>query len=132
MAISGDTAFDPRFARAAKGVDILFHEALDRELVGKMQAAATRNGSAQIAKVMADIPGYHATPVEAAKIARLADARMLVFYHTIPPMPFAMVERLFLEGTGEAYGGEIRISRDVDRISLPAGGTAVDYENVLF
>lgn len=131
VAISGDTAYDPRFARAAKGVDILFHEALDRELVGKMQAAATRNGSAPIAKVMADIPGYHASPVEAAKVAALADARMLVFYHTIPPMPFRMVERLFLEGTAEAYDGEIRISRDGDRISLPAGGTAVDYENLL-
>ena len=132
IAISGDTAFDPRLARAAKGVDVLFHEALDRKLVGKMQAAAQRNGSAAIAKVMADIPGYHASPVEAAKIAEMAGAGMLVFYHTIPPMPFAMVERLFLEGTGDAYDGPIRISRDGDRISLPAGGKAVDYENVLF
>ena len=41
------------------------------------------------------------------------------------------VESLFLEGTGEAYDGEIRISRDGDRVSLPAGGTAMDYENVL-
>lgn len=89
-------------------------------------------GSVPIAKVMADIPGYHASPVEAAKIAQIAGARMLVFYHTIPPMPFAMVERLFLEGTGEAYDGPIRISRDGDRISLPTGGTATEYENVLF
>lgn len=131
IAISGDTAYDPRFARAAKGVDVLFHEALDRELVGKMQAAAKRNGSAPITKVMADIPSYHASPVEAAKVAKLADARMLVFYHTIPPMPFRMVERLFLEGTSEAFGGEIRISRDGDRISLPATSKALDYENVL-
>lgn len=89
-------------------------------------------GSVPIAKVMADIPGYHASPVEAAKIAEMAGARMLVFYHTIPPMPFAMVERVFLDGTDEAYGGDIRISRDGDRISLPAGGTTVDYENVFF
>ncbi|WP_285711818.1 MBL fold metallo-hydrolase [Erythrobacter oryzae] len=132
IAISGDTAYDPRFARAAKGVDVLFHEALDRELVGKMRAAAQRNGSAAIAKVMADIPGYHASPIEAAKVAQMAGARMLVFYHTIPPMPFAMVERLFLDGTDAAYDGPIRISRDGDRISLPAGGTATEYENVLF
>lgn len=131
IAISGDTAFDPRFARAAKGVDVIFHEALDRKLVSRMQQAATRNGSPAIAKVMADIPGYHASPVEAAKIAQMAGARMLVFYHTIPPLPFGIVESLFLEGTGEAYDGEIRISRDGDRVSLPAGGTALDYENVL-
>jgi ribonuclease Z len=131
VAISGDTAYDPRFARAAKGVDVMFHEALDAELVGKMQAAAKRNGSAPIAKVMADIPGYHTTPVEAARIAKLAGARMLVYYHTIPPMPYSIIEGLFLEGTDAAFGGEIRISRDGDRISLPAGVTAVDYENVL-
>ena len=56
---------------------------------------------------------------------------MLVFYHTIPPMPFTIVERLFLDGTDAAYDGPARISRDGDRISLPAGGTTVDYENVL-
>lgn len=132
IAISGDTAFDPRLARAAKGVDVLFHEALDRNLVRRMGAAAKHNGSGPIANVMADIPGYHASPVEAAKIAEMAGARMLVFYHTIPPMPYRMVESLFLEGTAEAYDGRIRISRDGDRISLPAGGTATEYENVLF
>lgn len=132
VAISGDTAYDPRFARAAKGVDVMLHEALDPELVGRMQAAAKRNGSAPIAKVMADIPSYHASPVEVAKIANLAGAKMLVYYHTIPPMPYSIIETLFLDGTDEAYGGPIRISRDGDRISLPVGGTAVDYENVLF
>jgi len=132
VAISGDTAYDPRFARAAKGVDVMLHEALDPELVGRMQAAARRNGSAPIAKVMADIPGYHASPVEVAKIAKLARAKMLVYYHTIPPMPYRMIETLFLDGTDAAYDGPIRISRDGDRISLPAGKTAVDYENVLF
>ena len=131
VAISGDTAYDPRLARAAKGVDVLFHEALDRELVGKMKAAAKRNGAPAIAKVMSDIPSYHASPVEAARIAKLAGAKMLVYYHTIPPMPFRIVERLFLEGTGEAYGGDIRISRDGDRIDLPAGSKAIEYDHVL-
>lgn len=132
VAISGDTAYDPRFARVAKGVDVMFHEALDRELVGRMQAAARRNGAPAIAKVMSDIPSYHASPVDAAKIANLAGAKMLVYYHTIPPMPYRIVESLFLEGTADAFGGDIRISRDGDRISLPAGSTAADYRNVLF
>lgn len=132
IAISGDTAYDPRFARAAKGVDVLFHEALDAELVGKMQTAAKRNGAPAIAKVMSDIPGYHTSPVEAARIAKLAGARMLVYYHTIPPMPYSIIEGLFLDGTDAAFGGDIRISRDGDRISLPAGGADVEYENVLY
>ncbi len=131
IAISGDTAYDPRLARAARGVDVIFHEALDAALVGRMQAAAKRNGAAATAKVLSDIPGYHATPVEAAKIAALAKARMLVYYHMIPPLPFSLVETLFLEGTGDAFGGDIRISRDGDRVSLPAGSEALEYDHVL-
>lgn len=131
VAISGDTAFAPRFARASKGVDVLFHEALDVALVGTMQKAAKRRGAGPIAKVLADIPGYHTSPVDAARVAALADAGMLVYYHTIPPMPFAMVETLFLDGTDEVFDGEIRIGRDGDLLSLPAGSRQVDYSNTL-
>jgi len=46
--------------------------------------------------------------------------------------PVGKTERLSLEGTDDVYDGDIRISRDGDRISLPAGGTPVDYENMLF
>lgn len=131
IAISGDTAFDPRFARAAKGVDVLFHEALDTVLVGTMQKAAKRRGAEPIARVLADIPGYHTSPVDAARVAALADAGMLVFYHTIPPMPFTMVETLFLQGTADAYGGAIRIGKDGDLVTLPSGSETVEYDHVL-
>ena len=131
IAITGDTAFDPAFAEASKGVDVMFHEAIDFALIGRMQQAATRNGADVIAKVLADIPSYHSTPVEAARVATLADARMLVYYHTAPPMPFSMVENLFSEGTGEAFAGPIRISRDGDLISMPTGSNAISYGNVL-
>lgn len=131
IAISGDTAFDPVFANYAKGVDVMFHEAIDIALIGKMEQAARRNGANVIAKVLADIPGYHTNPVEAARIATLAEARMLVYYHTVPPMPLAMFETLFLKGTDEAFSGPIRVSRDGDLVSLPAGAQSIEYDNAL-
>ena len=131
VAISGDTAYDPAFAAAAKGVDVLFHEALDPVLVGKMEAAARANGAPVIAKVLADIPGYHTSPAEAAKIAELAGARMLVFYHTVPPLPTRMIERAFIDNADNAFGGDIRLSRDGDFISLPAGSDAITNDNLL-
>jgi ribonuclease Z len=112
-------------------VDVLLHEALDTALVGTMQKAAQRRGAKPIAKVLANIPGYHTSPVDAARIAALSDARMLVYYHTIPPLPFTMVESLFLEGTDKAFDGDIRIGKDGDLISLPAGSKQVDYTNTL-
>ncbi|MFN4020089.1 MAG: MBL fold metallo-hydrolase [Erythrobacter sp.] len=131
VAISGDTAYDTAFARAAKGVDVLFHEALDPVLVGKMEAAARANGAPVIAKVLADIPGYHTSPPDAAKIAALAEARMLVFYHTVPPLPTRLIERAFIGDAGAQFGGAIHLGRDGDLVSLPAGSEAVDYTNVL-
>ena len=131
VAISGDTAYEPAFARAAKGVDVLFHEALDPVLVGKMEAAAKANGAPVIAKVLADIPGYHTSPVDAAKIAAQAEVRMLVFYHTVPPLPTALFERAFMDGTGAVFGGDIRLGRDGDLISLPAGSDAIETANSL-
>ncbi|MBI1402040.1 MAG: MBL fold metallo-hydrolase [Porphyrobacter sp.] len=131
VALSGDTAFDPAFARAAQGVDVIFHETLDVELVGMMRKAAQRNGAAPIAKVLSDIPGYHTDPVDAARIAALAKARMLVFYHIIPPLPVPGAEAIFLEGTDKAFSGDIRLGRDGDLVSLPAGSKAIEYRNVL-
>jgi ribonuclease Z len=131
VAISGDTAYDPAFARAARGVDVMFHEALDPVLVGKMEAAARANGAPVIAKVLADIPGYHTSPAEAARIAQLAEARMLVFYHTVPPLPTRMIERAFVDGAGDAFAGDIRLGRDGDLVSLPAGSDAIDTDNLL-
>ena len=131
IAISGDTAFDPAFAEASKGVDVMFHEALDVDMIATMGEAAQRNGAKPVAKVLADIPGYHTDPVDAARIAALAGARMLVYYHTIPPMPSSLIENMFLEGTGEAFGGDIRLGDDGDLVSLPAGSPAIDYTHVL-
>lgn len=131
VAISGDTAFDPAFAAAAKGVDVMFHEALDAELVGRMEAAAKRNGAEPIARIMADVPGYHTTPVDAARIAAQAEARMLVYYHIAPPIPFRMLESVFLDGTGAAFDGTIAIGRDGDFVSLPAGSKEIVTDNLL-
>lgn len=131
VAISGDTAFDPVFAEASKGVDVMFHEAIDFELIGNMEQAARRNGAHTIAKLLSDLPSYHTNPVEAARIATLAETRMLVYYHTAPPMPFTMVENLFLKGTGDAFDGPIRISRDGDLVSLPTGSQKIKYDNAL-
>lgn len=131
IAISGDTAFDPAFAAASKGVDVMFHEALDVDMIATMGEAALRNGAKPVAKVLTDIPGYHTDPVDAARIAALAGARMLVYYHTIPPMPVAGIENIFLEGTAEAFGGDIRIGDDGDLVSLPAGSRTIDYDHVL-
>lgn len=131
IALSGDTAYDPNIAKAAKGVDVLFHEALDRQMVGAMAKASERNGSKIIAKILSDIPEYHATPVEAARVAQQAGARALVYYHVIPPMPSKLLHALFLDGTAAAYSGDIEIGHDGELVSLPAGSDAIERSDIV-
>lgn len=121
ISISGDTLYTETFVDGSKGVDIMFHEALDPEMVGKIGTVLAGRGNAPGAKIFADIPDYHATPEDAARAAQGAGAGALVFYHTIPPMPARLLEPLFLGEAASLYDGPITIGRDRMIFSLPAG-----------
>ena len=102
------------------------HEALAPQLVARMNAAATAAGRANVAKIAADIPDYHTAPVEAAEIASEVGAKHLLFYHVIPPLPLPGLDRVFLEGVSDAYGGGVTLGRDGTFVSLPKGGSTVE------
>ncbi len=124
--LSGDTARSENLAAQARGVDLLVHEALAPQLVARMNAAATAAGRANLAKITADIPDYHTTPVEAAAIASAAGAKHLLFYHVVPPLPLPGLDRVFFEGVSGAFAGGVTLGRDGVLVSLPAGSDAVE------
>jgi ribonuclease Z len=126
LVVSGDTAKSANLEAQARGVDLLVHEALAPQLVKRMNAAATAAGRANLAKITADIPDYHTTPVEAAEIAQAAAAKHLLFYHVVPPLPLPGLDRVFLEGVSDAFEGGVTLGRDGTLISLPKGGSAVE------
>ncbi len=125
VVVSGDTAKSANLEARARGADLLVHEALSPELVGRMHAAATAAGRANLAKITADIPDYHTSPVEAAQVAEAAGARHLLFYHVVPPLPVPGLEAVFLDGVSKAYAGGVTLGRDGSFVSLPAGSGAI-------
>jgi len=125
LVVSGDTAKSANLEAQARGVDLLVHEALAPQLVARMNAAATAAGRANLAKITADIPDYHATPVEAAEIAKATGAKHLLFYHVIPPLPLPGLDRAFLDGVSDAFAGGVTLGRDGTLVSLPSGSDAV-------
>ncbi|MDA9296773.1 hypothetical protein N9Q44_01485 [Gammaproteobacteria bacterium] len=98
--------------------DLLVHEGLQAEMVGVIEQIARADGQTALATVMHDIPSYHATPVEAAKVAAEAGVKSLAFTHMIPPLPVGLLEGPFLSGVNEAYGGTVFVLRDGHMISL--------------
>ncbi len=128
ISITGDTAFDPYIATASKDVDVLFHEALNMEMVQAMQAAAKANGAKGLEKIMLDIQDYHTSPVDAAKTAQMANAKALVLYHIIPMLPSDLLIPVYTKGMDAEFDGKITVSKDGTVVHLPAGENTIIYE----
>jgi len=126
LLISGDTKKSKNVEKQARGVDLLVHEGLAPQLVGRLHDAAVAAGRANVAKITTDILSYHTTPVEAAEIAEAAGARALLFTHVIPPLPLPGLEHVWLEGVSKAFSGPVTLGRDGTFVSLPSGSTRVE------
>lgn len=126
VVISGDTVYDANLVAAAKGTDLLFHEALNRSMVAALGAKLKERGNADTAQIMADIQGYHATPEDAARAAKEAGAKALVLYHLVPAPPTRLIEPLFLGEAPKIYPG-VKLAHDGIIVSLPAGSTEVRF-----
>ncbi len=131
ITVSGDTAPCPPFARAARGSDVLVHEAQSNVLVAILGDVMAKAGRSRPAKIMHDIPDYHTTPVDAARIANEAGARLLVFTHINPPLPFAPVaERAFLAGVSDVRPEGWILGHDGTLIRLPGHSSAIEQSDV--
>lgn len=129
VVISGDTVRSASLESVAKDADVLIHEALAPNLVGRLEKSARAVGRDNLAKIFHDIPDYHASPADAAASGAAAGVKAVVLTHLVPAMPMRALEPVFLDGA--AYGGKLWIGRDGDLISLPTGSTDVLRRNVL-
>jgi len=123
--ISGDTARSFNLEKFARNVDLLVHEALSPDLVGIMNDAAEMTGNDSMAKITMDILDYHATPVEAAEIARDSGAAHLLYYQIVPTLPIPGLDAAWLKGVKEVFP-KYTLGRDGTTISMPAGNREVN------
>jgi ribonuclease Z len=131
LCISGDTTKSANLEAVCKGVDILVHEALNPELLEKMETAAARDGQAGAAQIFHDIRDYHTTPEEAAESAKAAGAGMLVLSHLVPPLPSRFLHAAFLGDAKSRFSGGIVIGEDGMLFSLPSGSTKIDRRRLM-
>lgn len=130
LAISGDTAYSENLVASARGVDVLFHEALQPRMIEAMAKAAEARGQKNLTKIFRDIQDYHASPEQAAKAAKEAQAGELVLYHLVPPLPTKLLYPAFLGDAGKAFIGPITIAEDGLMVSLPAASKDVSHRTL--
>lgn len=107
VVISGDTVASPNLLKHAHGADLLVHEGQSEVARRIMVDALKRAGDLHLAKVIGEVGNYHATPVQAARIAREAGVKLLVFDHMGPIPPDNYVTRqLFSRGVNHELNSD--------------------------
>ena len=130
VTISGDTIYDEDLAHAAQGTDVLVHEALAPELVAIMHDELMAAGRPRPAKIMHDIPGYHTTPIEAARIANLAHAKLLLYTHLLPVVPNWIAMRAFIKGVADVRPEGVKVGHDGLIVHLQGGSQAIEIGDI--
>jgi ribonuclease Z len=130
VTVSGDTTYDEDLAHAANNTDVLVHEGLAPELVAILHDELMAAGRPRQAKIFHDIPSYHSSPVDAAKVANIAHARLLLFTHLLPMLPNALAVRAFLKGVEAVRDHGVRVGRDGLIVRLPKGGDTINIDSV--
>ena len=125
VVISGDTAKSAALTVAAKGANLLVHEALQPKLVKMMTASLAAKGMKNLAQITRDILNYHTTPEQAAEVAQAAGAKQLVLSHIVPSIPSKFFNPAFLGDAASRYPGPIVVGEDGMMFSLPAGKTDI-------
>jgi ribonuclease Z len=120
-----DTKKDAGLIAAAKGADVLFHEAQANHLVARIGEAATKAGRPRVAKITHDIPSYHTTPVQAAEVANEAGVKLLVLYHLTPSPPLRIVEWVFTRGVPEIRPDGWLLADDGLLVELPVDSSDI-------
>ena len=131
LVVSGDTSSIDELIEISRDVDLLAHEALAAHLVAILENAARDSGQERLAHILNDIPDYHTTPVEAARIASAAGVGGLLLYHIVPALPLPGLETAFLRGVREVYRGRVTVGRDGTFVSLPADSTQIRYARLM-
>jgi ribonuclease Z len=131
VVISGDTAPSSSLNTAARGTDLLVHEALQPRLVARLTEALAARGISNTAQITRDILNYHSSPEQAADAARAAGAKQLLLTHIVPPLPLRFAYPAFLGKAADHFDGPITIGEDGMIFSLPAGSRAIDKDKLL-
>ena len=131
VVLSGDTAPSPSLIAAARGADLLVHEALQPKLVALLTDALAAKGIANTAQITRDIQDYHTSPEQAADAASAAGVKQLLLNHIVPQMPYRFAYPAFLGDAARHFAGPITLGEDGMILTLPAGSSTITEGKLL-
>lgn len=132
IVVSGDTARSASLAQAARGADLLIHEAISPRLDAIMHQAAQNARRENVGAIFHDIMDYHTSPEDAGRVAQEAGAGALALTHFLPQTPIPGLTHTFVVAAQRTYDGPVFAMRDGDVISLPREGGMLRSHHLRF
>ena len=129
IVISGDTDYSTNLIEQSKNADLLFHDALSYNMIGRAEDISEII-QPQISRVFYDIQGYHASPVEAAQAANEANVKELIFYHLIPAPDSFIAKIIFVKGVSEVRPDNWTLADDGTIAILPVNSEDITITNI--
>lgn len=122
VVVSGDTLVTDSMRTAAQGADLLLHDALSLPIVRALEEGARAAGQLRLAKIMADIPSYHAHAAQLGELAASAGVRQLALYHFVPAPRNLLMRQVFRRD----LPANAMLAEDGLVVELPGGSSAID------
>ena len=122
VVVSGDTLVTDSMRTAARGADLLLHDALSLPIVRALEEGARAAGQLRLAKIMADIPNYHAHAAQLGELAASAGVRQLALYHFVPVPRNLLMRQVFRRD----LPANAMLAEDGLVVELPGGSSAID------
>jgi len=126
VVISGDTINDGSVQKYSKDADLLIHSAISIDIVERMRRVAP---IPKMDKILFDIQDYHTTIKEAGEIARDANVKHLLIYHSIPTPRNKIMEDVFFRPLDGVFA-EYTLSDDGTRVIMPVGTDEIIIDQI--
>lgn len=121
VVISGDTVLVPELEKAARGADLVLHDAISLPIVQALEGGARATGRDRQARIFHDIQDYHASVASLSALAEAAGVKQLALYHLVPPPRSFLFARIFARD----LPGEVIVTEDAMVFDLPAGSDEI-------
>ena len=129
IVISGDTDYSENLVKQSKNADLLFHDALSHNMIGRLEEIS-EDTNPLLSTVFYDIQDYHASPIEAAQAANEANVKELIFYHLTPAPQNFIAKIIFVRGVNEVRPDNWTLADDGTMAILPIESEDITITNI--
>ncbi len=126
VVISGDSNATDAIAQAAKGADLLFHDAMLLPVLEQLESMLTAAGNERLLKIVQDVQDYHAPTTDVVELAKAAGVKQVAFYHLVPAPANEMMVNQFTAG----LDGNVVVTADGMLFELPQGSEAIEQRQL--